>query len=42
MEPHWVHAKRKVGEPDGKLSIMMLKRRLSAHFQVPLIEAHLN
>ncbi len=39
MEPHWLHAKRKVGEPDGKLSVAMLKRRLCAHFQVPLIEA---
>ena len=41
MEPHWVHAKRKVGEPDGNLSIAMLKRRLSALFQVPLVEAYL-
>jgi hypothetical protein len=41
MEPHWVHAKRKVAEPDGKLSAPMLKRRLCAHFQVPLIDAYL-
>lgn len=41
MEPHWVHAKRKVAEWDGKLSVPMLKRRLCAHFQVPLIEAQL-
>lgn len=39
MEPHWVHAKRKVAEWDGKLSVLMLKRRLCAHFQVPLVEA---
>ena len=42
MEAHWVHAKRKVSEFDGKLPLAMLKRRLGAHFQVPLIEAHLN
>jgi hypothetical protein len=41
MEPHWVHAKRKMAEFDGKLPLTMLKRRLCAHFQVPLIEAHL-
>jgi transposase len=41
MEAHWVHAKRKVAEPDGKLPVAMLKRRLCAHFQVPLIEATL-
>lgn len=41
MEPHWVHAKRKVAEWDGKLSVLSLKRRLCAHFQVPLIEAQL-
>ncbi len=39
MEPHWLHAKRKVAEFDGKLSVAMLKRRLCAHFQVPLVEA---
>lgn len=42
MEAHWVHAKRKVAEFDGKLPLAMLKRRLCAHFQVPLIEAYLN
>jgi len=42
MEPHWVHAKRKVAEFDGQLPLAMLKRRLCAHFQVPLIEAYLN
>lgn len=41
MEPHWVHAKRKVGEPDGNLSLPMLIRRLCAHFNVSLIDAYL-
>ena len=41
MEAHWVHAKRKIAEFEGKLPLAMLKRRLCAHFQVPLIEAHL-
>jgi hypothetical protein len=36
MEAHWIHAKRKIVKPDGKLSVMALKRRLSAHFQVEL------
>ena len=32
MEPRWIHAKRKICEPDGKLSVAELKRRLCAHF----------
>lgn len=32
IEPHWVHAKRAVCEPDGELPATELKRRLSAHF----------
>lgn len=32
IEPRWVHAKRAVCEPDGELSSLELKRRLSAHF----------
>jgi hypothetical protein len=36
MEAHWIHAKRKIVEPDGELSVMALKGRLSAHFQVEL------
>jgi hypothetical protein len=36
MEAHWIHAKRKIAEPDGELSVTELKRRLSAHFQVEL------
>jgi hypothetical protein len=42
MEPHWLHVQRKVAATDGKLPLAMLKRRLCAHFQVPLIEAQLN
>lgn len=41
MEPHWIHTKRNVAEFNGNLSVPMLKRRLCAHFQVPLIEAQL-
>ncbi len=36
MEAHWIHAKRKIVEPDSELSVMALKGRLSAHFQVEL------
>ena len=32
IEPHWVHAKRAVCEPDGELPAPELKHRLSAHF----------
>lgn len=32
IEPHWVHAKRDVCEPDGKLTPTELRRRLCAHF----------
>lgn len=41
MEAHWVHAKRKVAEPDGQLSVTQLKQRLCAHFQVELDAATL-
>ncbi|MFQ5795758.1 MAG: transposase [Candidatus Bipolaricaulia bacterium] len=33
MEPRWIHAKRKVCEPDGELSVEELTGRLWAHFQ---------
>jgi transposase len=32
IEPRWIHAKRKVCEPDGELTPDELKRRLAAHF----------
>jgi hypothetical protein len=41
MEPHWVHAKRKIVEPDGELTVTELKRRLCTHFQVELSAATL-
>jgi hypothetical protein len=41
MEAHWIHAKRKIVEPDGELSVAELKRRLCAHFQVDLDAATL-
>jgi transposase len=34
MEGCWVHAKRKVAEPDGELTVDELKRRMCAHFGV--------
>jgi hypothetical protein len=38
MEPHWIHAKRKVCEPDGELTPPELKRRLFAYFRIePLV-----
>ena len=36
VEAHWVHAKRKIAEPDGEITVNELKRRLCAHFQVDL------
>jgi hypothetical protein len=41
MEPRWVHAKRKVCEPEGELTPLELKRRLCTHFQVELSTATL-
>lgn len=41
MEPIWLHAKRKVVEPDGDLSVKVLKERLCAHFQTTLESATL-
>ncbi len=41
MEPIWLHAKRKVVEPDGDLSVKVLKARLCAHFQTTLESATL-
>lgn len=39
MEPIWCHAKRKVAEPDGDLSVNELKERLCAHFSTSFEEA---
>ena len=33
IEPRWVHAKRKVCEPDGEISPEEMQRRLCAHFE---------
>jgi hypothetical protein len=41
MEPIWLHAKRKVVEPDGDLSVKVLKERLCTHFHTSLEEATL-
>ncbi len=41
MEPIWLHAKRKVVEPDGDLSVKVLKERLCAHFRTTLDDATL-
>jgi len=41
MEAHWIHAKRKIVEPDGELSVPEIKRRLCAHFHVELDAATL-
>lgn len=32
IEPRWIHAKRKVCQPDGQLTPTVLRARLSAHF----------
>lgn len=42
MEPIWLHAKRKVVEPDGDLTVKVLKERLCAHFQTTIEAATLN
>lgn len=42
MEPIWLHAKRKVAEPDGELTVKVLKERLCAHFQTTVEAATLN
>lgn len=41
MEAHWVHAKRRIAEPDGEIGVNELKHRLCAHFQVELDDAAL-
>jgi hypothetical protein len=41
MEAHWIHAKRKIAEPDGELTLPEIKRRLCAHFHVQLDAATL-
>ncbi len=41
MEPHWLHAKRKVAEFDGDLSVKVLKDRLCADFCVDPTTANL-
>jgi transposase len=41
MEPIWLHAKRKVAEPDGDLSAIVLKARLCSVFNTTLDDATL-
>ena len=41
MEPIWLHTKRKVAEPDGQLSVNVLKERLCAQFHTTLDNATL-
>lgn len=41
MEPIWLHAKRNVVEPDGDLSVKVLKERLCSHFRTNLVDASL-
>ena len=41
MEPIWLHAKRKVSEPDGDLSVKVLKQRLCTVFNTTLQNASL-
>lgn len=37
IEPMWIHAKRKVVEPDKKLTAAELVRRVSAVFMQPIL-----
>ena len=41
IEPHWVHAKRTVAEPDRLLSAGELAERVCAYFDCPC-EEHLS
>lgn len=41
MEPIWLHTKRKVVEPDGDLSVTVLKERLCTQFDTTLEKATL-
>lgn len=41
IEPHWVHAKRKVSQPDRLLGARELEERVCASFDCPL-DAHLS
>ena len=41
MEPIWLHAKRKVSEPDGELSVDVLKDRLCSLFNTSIDDATL-
>jgi transposase len=41
MEPIWLHSKRKVAEPDGELSVNVLKDRLCSVFNTTLDNATL-
>lgn len=41
MEPIWLHAKRKVAQPDGELSVQTLKDRLCSVFNTSLQQATL-
>jgi transposase len=41
MEPIWLHVKRKISEPDGDLSVKVLKQRLCAVFNTTLQHASL-
>jgi transposase len=41
MEPIWLQAKRNVAQPDGELTVKVLKERLCAHFQTSLEAATL-
>ena len=42
MEPMWLHAKRKVAQFEGSLSVAVLKVRLCAYFQTSIESAFLN
>lgn len=35
IEPHWLHAKRAVSEPDGYLTVHTLQHRIHAYFDAP-------
>lgn len=40
IEPHWVHAKRAVCQPDGDLTPSILRHRLCSHFKTqPLLQS---
>ncbi len=42
IEPHWVHGKRAIVEPDRKLSALEVEERVCDYFRCPMLEPIFN